>query len=364
MAGERPRGIPETDSAGHDGRTTRTSRSGRRGSDDGSTYAIRHCRELINQVWPDVLPTGLHKFDLGWVPASVTPPRSGRRAAWFVVGTATCVVVALGSAAVTLVGRPPMDTTIDALPGPPVPVLTIASVPPQPSVPATTPGARQPASTPTTRPVLPQPRQSPEEPGQPVIVTSDPPARATRSVTAPRPTAPAGSGTPPRTTAHADPPAADPAILGERTRQYFLQVLANPLAAHQLTAGAMWDEGPEGIQARYAGIERIEVQGVTVDPTTRSSTRSDLVVVYKSGSTRVVRRELAFSSGVDPKIIKDRRVAEREPAARKLSALAGKQENPPREAVRAGNPTVPAMRAAASRPAAPKAVVVLSIGIR
>src|SRR6266545_4477007 len=68
---------------------------------------------------PETPATGLRKFNLGTIPASVTPPRTWRRAAWFAVGTAGFVVMALGFAAIQLVGNPKRNYTIDALPGQP-----------------------------------------------------------------------------------------------------------------------------------------------------------------------------------------------------------------------------------------------------
>src|ERR1043165_8076446 len=49
---------------------------------------------------------GLHKFDLGSIPASVTPPRTWRKAAWFAVGASLAVVFGLAFAAAALVGSP------------------------------------------------------------------------------------------------------------------------------------------------------------------------------------------------------------------------------------------------------------------
>src|SRR3954447_24713372 len=43
----------------------------------------------------DTDPVGLRKFDIGTVPASVTPPRTWRRAAWFSVGSSVAALVAL-----------------------------------------------------------------------------------------------------------------------------------------------------------------------------------------------------------------------------------------------------------------------------
>ncbi|QTR01450.1 hypothetical protein J7S33_18795, partial [Saccharothrix algeriensis] len=47
---------------------------------------------------------GLRKFDIGLVPASVTPPRTWQRAAWFAVLSSAAVLVGLAFAAATLVG--------------------------------------------------------------------------------------------------------------------------------------------------------------------------------------------------------------------------------------------------------------------
>src|SRR5882672_1887560 len=61
---------------------------------------------VVAYAWPETPPTGLRKFNLGTIPASVTPPRTWRRAAAFAIGTAVLVVLGLGLAAFTLVGNP------------------------------------------------------------------------------------------------------------------------------------------------------------------------------------------------------------------------------------------------------------------
>src|SRR5689334_5143052 len=47
---------------------------------------------------------GLRKFNIGLVPASVTPPRTWKRAAWFAVISSVLVLVGLSVAAAKLVG--------------------------------------------------------------------------------------------------------------------------------------------------------------------------------------------------------------------------------------------------------------------
>src|SRR5439155_20385490 len=97
--------------------------------------------------WPETPPTGLRKFNLGTIPASVTPPGTWRRAAWFAVGTAVFVVLALGFAAFRLVGNPRRTQVIDALPGPPSQQLVITDLPN-----GTTDGVPTSSSTPPTSP--------------------------------------------------------------------------------------------------------------------------------------------------------------------------------------------------------------------
>ena len=63
-------------------------------------------------------------------------------------------------------------------------------------------------------------------------------------------------------------------------------------------------EGPEGIEARYANIDHVEVKEITIDPNW-SYTRSTLKVVRKDGSTVIIQRELTFSAGANPKITSD-----------------------------------------------------------
>jgi len=74
--------------------------------------------EHLDEEWLEP-PTGLRKFNLGTIPASVTPPRTWRRAAWFAGGTAAFVACALGLAAIALNGHTRRGNTIEALPGQP-----------------------------------------------------------------------------------------------------------------------------------------------------------------------------------------------------------------------------------------------------
>jgi hypothetical protein len=255
-------------------------------------------------TWPDPAATGLRKFNLGTIPASVTPPRTWRRAAAFAIGTAVLVVVGLSVATYTLVGNPRRGTTI-GLPGQPSQNLIIRDLPgdvgtTNPAHPSPTPTASRPATT-TRQPATPPRTNTPRPTGADAVVRpapapSQPQALAGR---------PAGPTPPARSTISADPtPVSDPQKMGDRTELYYAQVTSNPAAACALTAGAMRAEGPEGIEARYVDVQRVEVKDITIDPSW-SFTRSTLVIVHRDGTTTTEHRELTFSHGSDPKITSD-----------------------------------------------------------
>jgi hypothetical protein len=261
-------------------------------------------REPVAYAWPETPPTGLRKFNLGTIPASVTPPRTWRRAAWFAVGTAVFVVLALGFAAFRLVGSPRRTTTIEALPGQPSQQLLITDLPsdgtrgpdptkapkPTSSAKSTTSSPRQTATGRTTRPVRAGDGQQTPDPNREPATRPDPTTR-------PKP--------PARSTVEAAvTPPTDPEQMGDRTELYYAQVCDNPEAAYQLTSGPMRAEGPEGIEARYGNIDHIEVKEITIDPNW-SYTHSVLKIVRKDGSTVTVERELTFSPGQNPKITSD-----------------------------------------------------------
>jgi hypothetical protein len=258
----------------------------------------------VAYAYPETPATGLRKFNLGTIPASVTPPRTWRRAAWFAVGTAGFVVLALGFAAIQLVGNPKRNYTIDALPGQPSQQLLITDLPidspnqsaePTPSTRPSEP-TRSSSATPTrttNRTTLTE--HADGAPARPVA-----PDRPLGTVEPVQPTT-----APPRSTISPAPmPSTDPEKLGDRTELYYKHVCDNPQAAYQLTTGAMRAEGPEGIVARYGNVERIEVKDITIDPNW-SVTRSTLTVVRDDGTTFTIRRELTFTSGPDPRISSD-----------------------------------------------------------
>lgn len=257
--------------------------------------------DAVANAYPQTPPTGLRKFDLGSIPASVTPPRTWRRAAAFAVVTSVAVVLGLMVAAIALVGPPRSGEQIEALPGYPTQPLLLTELPNAggENAPATT-TTSQPATSTTTRRADRTPRRPAKPAGSPQAPA---PGAAAPDGAAPAP----GPGSPTRTTlpaAPVRPPTTDAEKMGDNTELYFHQVTENPQAAVAMTTGPMRSEGEEGIEQRYGDVERIEVERITIDPNW-STTRSTLKIVKKDGTVITEERQLTFSYGADPKISSD-----------------------------------------------------------
>ncbi|MPZ84765.1 MAG: hypothetical protein GEV28_32030 [Actinophytocola sp.] len=264
----------------------------------------------VVHVLTDTPPRGLRKFDLGSVPASVTPPRSWRKAAWFTVGTSAAVVCGLAVAAVRFVGTPIASDTIHELPAYPTQQLEIEKLPVDETSTDTDPTTRS-SNRPSTS----------STPGRPDTArrTSDMPAPGSPSSDEPGTSAPGSSGgdsttlptqtaelrPPPRTTVGPAPVTpTNPQEMGDTTEEYFRLVTDDPQAAHDLCTGGMAREGPEGIEARYEGVDRVEVQDITIDRN-QAVTTSTVKIVRDDGTETVEQRQLTFTWGGNPKITDD-----------------------------------------------------------
>jgi hypothetical protein len=273
------------------------------------TVPIEHGGDAVVYSLCETTATGLRKFDLGNVPASVTPPRSWRRAAWFAVGTSAAVVLGLTVAAAELMGRPTSDSTfIDAMPAYPTGPLTLDKLPNEET---TTFSPRPESTTRNTPSKTPadesQPVSAPAEAPRDTVIggttgdgttgndTTEPPSQGT-TTTPNEPTR--------RTVGPAPVTPTDPAAMGDRTEQYFKLVTSDAAAAHAMTTGGMAREGTEGIEARYAGVRRVEVHDITIDRN-QAITRSTIKVVHDDGTETIEHRQLTFTWGGDPKITED-----------------------------------------------------------
>ena len=256
---------------------------------------------VVHTLPPETPPSGLRKFDLGTVPASVTPPRTWRKAAWFAVGTSAAVMVGLAYAAVEFVGEPGEPPLIDALPAYPTRSWSLEPLP-----------AEQSTNEPD-RPVSssgsPQNSSSAHNPDtavgdSPIRTTTSPGGRPTSSPGGGSTPTPAPTEPPPpsRTTIGSAPVTpTNPEKMGDVTEAYYAMVTDNPEAAHEMTTGDMAREGAEGIEARYEGVERVEVQEITIDRS-NAITTSTVKVVHEDGTETIEQRQLKFTWGGDPKI--------------------------------------------------------------
>jgi hypothetical protein len=276
---------------------------------------VKHRRgELSSAIvyaLPDTPPSGLRKFDLGTVPASVTPPRSWRKAAWFAVGTSAAVVLGLAFASAELMGKPVDEPMIDALPAYPTGPLTLEKLPNEQTtsdVPGTTKRNKPPTSKKSSS-------TTPSDDRLPDTVTGN--TADLPSVSEPGPGTGTGTGTPgstPTPTVQQVPTRVtvgpqpvtptDPQKMGDTTEEYFRLVTSDPAAAHAMTTGGMARKGAKGIAERYAGVARIEVREITIDRN-KATTTSLVKVVREDGTETVEERRLTFTWGGDPKITDD-----------------------------------------------------------
>ncbi|KJK52485.1 hypothetical protein UK23_03630 [Lentzea aerocolonigenes] len=227
---------------------------------------------------------GLRKFNIGLVPASVTPPRTWKRAAWFAVVSSVLVLVGLSVAAAKLVGGGGAVETV-GLPGYPSDVPLISALPTggtSPSVTGTKPSA---AGTGKGAAV---PGTGSSAPG------SSGPAVSTKP---PSGTAPPVITTVPVTQA----PVVDGAKIAQQTEHFYREMATNADTALAMTTDTVKSNAGALLEGRLADISLIEVKEIVVDPS-KGLTVSLLQVTKKDGSISTEKRELSFTLGDLPLI--------------------------------------------------------------
>lgn len=241
----------------------------------------------------DTDSVGLRTFDIGLVPASVTPPTTWKRAAWFAVLSAAGVLIGLTIAAAKLVGGTGQMDRI-GLPGYPagVPLLTglTTKEPTSPLVevrtPSTTLSVRQTGGVPTD--------SGPN--------TSDDANRTPSGTSTSGPDA-----TPPQVTTVPNPetPIVDTAAIVARTEKFYEEVAANTDTALAMTTEAFRSTGEALLEQRFSDVSLIVVREISVDPV-KGITVSMLQVTKKDGSISTEQRELTFTTAGDPLINAER----------------------------------------------------------
>ncbi|MEV0678441.1 hypothetical protein AB0I60_18185 [Actinosynnema sp. NPDC050436] len=266
----------------------------------------------------DTDAVGLRKFNIGLVPASVTPPRTWKRAAWFAVVSSAAVLVGLAYAAAKLVGADspeerigmpgyptasPLITGFDT-PAPPVPTEVVAVRPERPDRPDQ-PREERAAAVRGTDEVRPRTTADPAPPG---AATGEPstagrpgagPGRSTAEPADPS-TAPTVTTVPGRAK-----PLVDAAAIVLRTERFYEQAVADAEAAMAMVSDGFRSDAEALLEQRFSDVSAIEVTAITVDPAS-GATVSTLRVTKSDGSTTTERRELLFTTAGDPLINAER----------------------------------------------------------
>jgi hypothetical protein len=227
---------------------------------------------------------GLRKFNIGLVPASVTPPRTWKRAAWFTVLSSAGVLVGLAVAASNLVGTNGPAERI-GLPGYPTDVPLLTGFPTAPPPPTSSTARRVPAE-PVANGLVPAGGDRVAAAGS--ASTGDP-------VGAP------GSGTSPHvsTVPAESAPVVDAEAIAVSTELFYEEVAANSDGALALVSEGFREV--IDLEREFADVTRIEVREISVDPT-RGVTVSTLDVTREDGSRTTETRELVFTTGGTPLI--------------------------------------------------------------
>jgi hypothetical protein len=236
---------------------------------------------------------GLRKFNIGLVPASVTPPRTWKRAAWFAVLSSVGVLVGLAIAAAKLVGSSGPVERI-GMPEYPANVPIVTAFPTK--GPRTSPNDVEGSGTKlqgTTTATVSAPQPGERTSGGAGDGTATPPGGGT-------------STTPSVTTVpNPQPPVVDPGAIAGRTEKFYEEMATNSRTAMAMTTDAFRSNTEAVLEQRFADVSLIEVKEITID-SAKGITISTLQITKKDGTASTERRELTFTLVGEPLINAER----------------------------------------------------------
>lgn len=270
------------------------------------------------RVYP-ASPRGLGTFDLGSVPASVTPPRTWRKAAWFASIASGAAVAAMLMAGTAFVDDSTEDSrALQTWPEPHSPQPTLPGndgngtprtgengEPTRPGEPTTSEGAEDGSDVPASHRTTSSTDSGAltGDGGEGGDVGDDTGADGSADPGHGDTSGTDGVATPPKPPVTPAPTERVPVVLwakhdsdvlAQRSQQYFNTVTENPDAAHKLTTGELAALGPAGLAQRYADVAYFEVREVYVD-SREGYTLNTVTVTYVDGTTAEQTRKLVFS---------------------------------------------------------------------
>jgi hypothetical protein len=218
----------------------------------------------------DTISIGLRKFNIGTVPASVTPPSTWRHAAGCTLAASATALAGLAVLSVAVAGTAEPAHGARALRSPPTNGPAVAT-----HAGRATPGRHR-------------TRSHDREGGKVRNVYAA--GRSARHMAAARPAAVRQE--------------ADGASLLAQTRAFYREVATDPAAAYRRTGGALHGRGREALRKEYDGITSISLETITANPD-EATTTSTMRLHYADGTRRRVTRTCQFTTGEHPRISDD-----------------------------------------------------------
>lgn len=234
----------------------------------------------------DSMPEGLRSFNLGTIPASVTPPKTWRRAAWFSVTSTIAALIGLLSIATMLMGPSRLYNEITSLPGRPFGVQ-LPLIPPAAQAQDT---HRTTASSTATSSTSASAGASATNTGNGSTTNKQSDSVLQNG----KPASVASTSPPVSVVPSIQQAVISPNRLVEQTRRFYQALNGNLTQAYQLTTGLLKAAGQLALGQHYPEATSIALHDITVDAS-KGITINTVVITKKDGSTVTEQHVLTFS---------------------------------------------------------------------